>query len=90
MGSTENEQSNEAPVKSGLKVSSTKTSPILVQLAEGNKEMIREALTRKMCGLLGPRQCQHILVGIGQAREKGQEIIKEDKSYSCKRRRQVI
>ena len=56
--------------------------------------MIREALTRKMCGLLGPHQCQHILVGIGQAREKGQERIIDDKSgifyqYSCKRGRQV-
>ena len=90
MGSTENEQSNEAGVKSGLKVSSTKTALSWYNWQRRIKKMIREALTRKMCGLLGPHQCQHILVGIGQAREKGQEIIMEDKSYFCKRRRQVI
>ena len=47
MGSTENEQSNEAGVKSGLKVSSTKTSPILVQLAEGNKENDKGGINEK-------------------------------------------
>ena len=47
MGSTENEQSNEAGVKSGLKVSSAKTSPILVQLAEGNKENDKGGINEK-------------------------------------------
>ena len=47
MGSTENEQSNETRVKSGLKVSSTKTSPILVQLAEGNKENDKGGINEK-------------------------------------------
>ena len=61
MRSTENEQSNEAPVKSGLKLSSTKTSPILVQLAEENKENDKGGINEKDVWAVRPRLCQDIL-----------------------------
>ena len=86
MGSTENEQSNEAPVKSGLKVSSTKTSPILVQLAEGNKENDKGGINEKDVWAVRPTPVPTYLGGHWASQRKGQEIIMEDKSYSCKRK----
>ena len=73
MGSTENEQSNEAPVKSGLKVSSTKTSPILVQLAEGNKENDKGGINEKDVWAVRPHTSANIswwVLGKPEKRDK--------------------
>ena len=71
MGSTENEQSNEAGVKSGLKVSSTKTSPILVQLAEGNKENDKGGINEKDVWAVGPPPVPTYLGGYWASQRKG-------------------